>query len=712
MCELIDSEIDYIGDLKLCRDAYILPLGRVSSGIDDIFIGWPKLIQAHEKHAHKIINNRQDYALVLSEFMSLLTSITKLYIEICTEQSECMRRCEMRLASDIRFKQLVNECRRKMAKSLESMQQASLEQSLIDLSLDESAKDHDTDSIKSSSSRIQRNQGLPLMSFILKPTQRITKYSLLFERMLKETTRCSSDQHVHQIDPRELRPKLSELLQASSDLCQRVNEACREREDSEENLRRLHWAQVHIRQTVRSTNTEPIDPVSHDMRLPTFGEQSHHEYIEFESRTNCLGERQLVKAGSLFKEHAEFNTKEIIAFMFNDILILCQTKGKVALKVEDIFKSERAKQTYYKLYREPILMEDVIVMSRDSRSSVASCPEAKFSFTDKRTGKTWTLSAINSAETDKWSEELSKRSMAAREARARINAQLDCKSICRTHLSECYARLFVTIIELHNLRAYLSGFAFNASATALRASMRRGTKSSDAADIIRRRLSSSSDLRDINKQSMTSKICVQLQTRRLRTTRSDAREMVATSELFKTAIYAINTDDLTSSDQSSLTSESGCMTNNAITAPIIFYDETTQFLMKRKEPNIDLSDILDICLRDEPRFKESQLLARRRVDLDSLIEPSQTHDSAHECNDNDSTSATCRIVANRPVDLCFKLKPSNDLRSSVRYSNSQRDSYSPALDVSIASNDSASTSSLSNRPPLMIKIRFHLHIFQ
>jgi hypothetical protein len=48
------------------------------------------------------------------------------------------------------------------------------------------------------------------------------------------------------------------------------------------------------------------------------------EQVHFDSNTNCLGRRRLVKAGSLMKLRSG---RELGAFLFSDFILLTQVKG-------------------------------------------------------------------------------------------------------------------------------------------------------------------------------------------------------------------------------------------------------------------------------------------------------------------------------------------------------------------------------------------------
>lgn len=389
--ELIVSEIDYVNDLRLCRSAYIQPLST-SFNLSDIFINWHKLIVAHETSidflSASLMDNKKHHQ-ILELFLKLLSSIVNLYIEFCSQINESRRKFDSKIAIDVRFRQLVNECQRKLAR-IDDQQVDSMETSSI-------------------SSRAIRNLNLPLTSFLLKPMQRITKYSLIFERISKVAKRNQANGLIGIVERLE--------VEAQS-LCNRVNEACRLKEENENNKRKLSWAQSHIKQTDASNEFRNLTLSS---EKSPFDLSEHQEVIQFDSETKFLGNRKLIKAGSLIKK---VSGKELVLFLFNDLLLITQPKGASQLRVEDVFASSRAQQSYYKLYRRPIFVEDLKVCTSSSfiqASSRSSCSEHQLisvSFTDLATNYDYNLLALNAQEKSIWIRLLEEKSKEAKEAKS------------------------------------------------------------------------------------------------------------------------------------------------------------------------------------------------------------------------------------------------------------------------------------------------------
>ncbi|XP_014616737.1 PREDICTED: intersectin-1 isoform X1 [Polistes canadensis] len=164
-----------------------------------------------------------------------------------------------------------------------------------------------------------RTKGMPLSSFLIKPMQRITKYPLIINKILEHTPPDHPD-----------RQYLQEALARAEEFCTQVNEGVREKENSD----RLEWLQNHI--------------VSDGLE----------EQLVFNSLTNSLGPRKLLHYGIL---HKAKSGKELVSFLTNDFLLFAQpTKS---LPSGQQFSFERNKHQRFKMYRKPIFLNELSLLS-------------------------------------------------------------------------------------------------------------------------------------------------------------------------------------------------------------------------------------------------------------------------------------------------------------------------------------------------------------
>ncbi|VDN10020.1 unnamed protein product [Dibothriocephalus latus] len=157
---------------------------------------------------------------------------------------------------------------------------------------------------------------LPLASYFIKPVQRISKYKLMLEKILKYT----SDSH----------PDLKNLQQ-SFQLASVVLDACNEAVRNRENVEQLFLLQERVIFTTAVPEITFFDQIAY------------------------LGSRSLMLSGKLFKVKSG---KELIVFLFNDMLfltVLHNSKEPITLPLRSSPKL-RAK---LKVYREPFYYNDV-----------------------------------------------------------------------------------------------------------------------------------------------------------------------------------------------------------------------------------------------------------------------------------------------------------------------------------------------------------------
>ncbi|XP_067141065.1 intersectin-1 isoform X2 [Centruroides vittatus] len=197
-----------------------------------------------------------------------------------------------------------------------------------------------------------RTKGMPLSSFLLKPMQRITKYPLLIKKIREHTPKEHPDSSY-----------LEEALHLAEQLCNQVNEGVREQENSD----RLEWVQSHV-------NCDGLI-----------------EKITFNSLTNCLGPRKILHSGTLIKAKSN---KELVAFLFNDFLLLTQPLKDIG-KIVNVFTSEKAMNSQYKMYKQPVFLNEIMMKSNDN-----NVDEAVFQF--NHVERSYCLKAVSVTERNTW----------------------------------------------------------------------------------------------------------------------------------------------------------------------------------------------------------------------------------------------------------------------------------------------------------------------
>ncbi|XP_054165582.1 intersectin-1-like isoform X2 [Oppia nitens] len=288
--EFISTENAYVIDMGIVIDVFQKPL-RANNCITDaesdaIFVNWPKLVKCNKRFLKDLKTRRRN--AIVSHNMTIINEISDIfcqhlnqmsdyYIKYCSRQLSAARMIQQKTENDQNFNETAKMC--------------------------------------SQDSRANR---LPLSSYLLKPMQRITKYPLLIGKILEHTP----TNHIDFIN-------CEKALTLSQDLCKRVNEGCRNTEDSQ----RLDWIQKQIK----------IDGLD--------------QQIEFNSETNCLGRRQLLHAGTLVKANSG---RELIAFLFNDFLLLTISLKELP-KVTNVFASDKALSSTYRIYKEPILLNNLTI---------------------------------------------------------------------------------------------------------------------------------------------------------------------------------------------------------------------------------------------------------------------------------------------------------------------------------------------------------------
>ena len=182
-------------------------------------------------------------------------------------------------------------------------------------------------------------KGMPLSFFMLKPVKRVMDYPILVEKILKNTPKGHPDHFL-----------LEKALELSKELCEQVNEGTRHKENTE----RLEWLQIHLDSAKNPALT--LD-----------------EKLTFNSVTNLMGPRKFLHHGLLKKAKS---TKEIIAFLCNDFLLLTYPNKSVAPQ----FSFEKHFDIRLNLYKKPILLDQFTVLDHgpDKRKSITSNDQLEF----------------------------------------------------------------------------------------------------------------------------------------------------------------------------------------------------------------------------------------------------------------------------------------------------------------------------------------------
>lgn len=639
----MQSELDYVTDLRLFRSAYIDPLS-ISFDVDPIFKNWHRIIEVHETSLKKLsmngTMNLEDMSLepsyVVDIFSELLKNITDLYVEFCPSQNEITRLIETKVASDIRFKQLINESQRWLKRLLEQNEGI---QDLKDLS----GVDNPT------RSRALRNAKLPLTSFFIKPMQRMTKYSLIFARLVTVTAGHGDA---------DLAANINYLSQSAQALCSRVNDVCRVKEDEEKNYRKLRWSQSHIKQMIDTNDVRYSSPVDSSSSMSSYSiDTISTEIIDFCSKTKYLGMRQFIKAGSVQKTSG----KELILFLYNDILLITLAKGGASIRVADVFRSERAQQAYYKIYKQPIFLEDLTL--RDTSIELAGSNIAQsesfsvqhsLQIMDKSTGCVYHFICFDVNEHSKWAEELCRRSREAYEAHAKcLNFKLSRLSI-RSSIDNCLGRLFITLLELKwtgQVRPNSSGSMYGPL---------NGR---------------SSQLSQVQKVRVEVQLCRHENSKLVDLDNGNIGErVIALSDLFRSKRITIDRNNCEQL-QFSVDSTDGNDSKDADWSSVRFDDESTHFLIAS---NTTESDFIEIELIEDSRFKITQRLACKRIGLNRMLGRSRTIQASSRRSF--TRSHLEKLEPNKPMDCTFKLKPSVTNEVFPKLSNmtitSDRESHS------------------------------------
>lgn len=182
-----------------------------------------------------------------------------------------------------------------------------------------------------------RVRGYPLSFFLLKPVKRVMDYPMLIEKILKNTDKTHPDYYY-----------IEKALKLSKELCEQVNEGTRHKENTE----RLEWLQIHV-----DSAKNP--------------ELTLDEKLTFNSTTNLMGPRKFLHFGLLRKSKS---SREIIAFLFNDFLLLTYPNKSVAPQ----FSFDKHHDLILKLYKKPIFLDEIKIVDMMMEEHQQKTDKAEF----------------------------------------------------------------------------------------------------------------------------------------------------------------------------------------------------------------------------------------------------------------------------------------------------------------------------------------------
>ncbi|KRZ52366.1 Intersectin-1 [Trichinella nativa] len=281
--ELIQSERNYVDDLLMVRDVFQKPLSRQgllsAQEVDRIFVSWSRLVKVSTRMLAKL--QAADGDVEVGKVLLELLPFFEVFV--------CYGR-QLRAALDFLDYKL------KTNKLFEAVHIRCCADS--------------------------RARGLPLNYYLLLPMTRFTKYPLMLQQLLKQTSPAQAD-YDH----------LEQAVSALKQLCVKVNRLASEAE----NVHMLHWCQNHV----RCDNTVPK--------------------LVFNGLTNRLGPRQFLHAGPLQKAKSG---RLLVAFLFNDMLLLSTPDEPIIDPMA--FKLSQNSELTFTLYKQPILLADIsLQMSQD-----------------------------------------------------------------------------------------------------------------------------------------------------------------------------------------------------------------------------------------------------------------------------------------------------------------------------------------------------------
>ncbi|VDM34182.1 unnamed protein product [Hydatigera taeniaeformis] len=192
--ELLETEVAYLESLRDIKEGYYLPLiaeGKFdATTLDIVFSNITQLHAFHQIFSNELYRNRDDLVGLADVFLERATDFEGLYVEFCTEHSLSIQTLEH-----------------------ESHLQSELWASIL-----------------ACQSRL--GHLLPLASYLLKPVQRVLKYQLLLQELVKGYTLAGlgQNQSIFNGDPNSVVKHLQSALERMIQVATHINEAKRRHE--------------------------------------------------------------------------------------------------------------------------------------------------------------------------------------------------------------------------------------------------------------------------------------------------------------------------------------------------------------------------------------------------------------------------------------------------------------------------------------------------
>ncbi|CAD5221169.1 unnamed protein product [Bursaphelenchus okinawaensis] len=276
--ELIETEARFADDLLMVRNVFMKPLATVLSegDLNKLFLNWNELIKL-SKRIHQGLLKKPPGEL----FCRRIDAFEE-FVRFCEGQQSAIEHLNHLEKTNETFRKCHLKCQ-------------------------------ENDAVR----------GVTLSYYLLLPMARITRYPLIFEKLLKETDAKDEDY--------EALHNAHQLLQA---LCARVNNAISEMQ----NTSFLCWSQRNIKTSIK--------------------------HLEFTSETRELGPRKFLQSGIVYKQKSH---KMLIVLLYNDMLILT-TPDEHIVKPDD-FKIQPSEDTKLTIYKSPLILKDLKVDSSSSDST-------------------------------------------------------------------------------------------------------------------------------------------------------------------------------------------------------------------------------------------------------------------------------------------------------------------------------------------------------